>query len=155
MQAKAITIAPPKRLKVLLVHHKTMRQASFEHSLGMQYMIYSCEVSPFLLLIIVFLKSFPLCCALWIYLFFWIRCASDPQLHASDCGTAYCNVYVRHSLLYRFPVWENNPSWCALTESHFHVFMLSQWVCLETYSMYRCTSLNHALNSFAQVYVNL
>lgn len=54
MQAKAITIAQSKRLKVLLVHHKTMRQASFKHSLGMQYMIYSCEVSPFLLLNIAF-----------------------------------------------------------------------------------------------------
>lgn len=42
MQAKAIMIAQSKRLKVLLVHRETMR-----HSLGMQYMIYSCEVSLF------------------------------------------------------------------------------------------------------------
>lgn len=47
MQAKAITTAQSKRLKVLLVHHKTMRQASLKHSLDMQYMIYSCEVSYF------------------------------------------------------------------------------------------------------------
>lgn len=59
MQAKAITIAQSKRLKVLLVHRETMR-----HSLGMQYMINSCEVSPFLLLNVVLLKSFPLFCAL-------------------------------------------------------------------------------------------
>lgn len=46
MQAKAITIAQSERLKVLLVHHKTMRQAILKHSLGMQYMIYSCDLSP-------------------------------------------------------------------------------------------------------------
>lgn len=45
MQAKAITIAQSERLSVLLVHRETMRQASFTHSLGMQYIIYSCEVS--------------------------------------------------------------------------------------------------------------
>ena len=25
---------------------------------------------------------------------FLIRCVSDPRLHALDCGTAYCDVYV-------------------------------------------------------------
>lgn len=44
MQAKAITTAEPERFDVLLVQHKTMRQASFKHSLGMQYVIYSCGV---------------------------------------------------------------------------------------------------------------
>lgn len=60
MQAKAIAIAQPKRLQVLLVHHETMRQASFKHSLGMQYMIYSCDV-----LLSYFVSLFlPLFCAL-------------------------------------------------------------------------------------------
>lgn len=40
MQAKAITTAESRRLDVLLVQLKTMRQASFKHSLGMQYVIF-------------------------------------------------------------------------------------------------------------------
>lgn len=48
MKAKAIIIAQSKRPRVLLVQRETMHQASFKHSLGMQYIIYSCDVSSFL-----------------------------------------------------------------------------------------------------------
>lgn len=60
MQAKAITIArPKKRLKVLLVHHETMRQASLKHSLGMQYMIYYSLFPTFKYCVLKKKKAFP------------------------------------------------------------------------------------------------
>ena len=131
MQAKAITIAQSKkRLKVLLVHHETMRQASLKHSLGMQYMIYYSLWGfsfPTFKYCVLKKKAFP-CFAL---------CESTSFFHPECKWSTIACVWLWHCLLWclrmtfvilPFPVQRK----LALTESHFLTFMLSKRVCLET-----------------------
>lgn len=125
--------------------------SSKQHSLGMQCKIYSCAVSPFFF--VVFPKASPYLRSVNLPPFFSGVQVSDNSMYL--IVTLLIVMLVCHPSSSVFPLWESNPTWCAVTGSHCHVFLLSKWVCLETCSVYRCISHNHALNFFAQVSVNL